>query len=132
MKKRSQNKESGAKNSGFTLVEIIAVLTILGIIGSLAVGKVVALDNSAIQKSFAWSEHELNSREKLTWSQVKLSSSGWIDDPQVFGQTNHDLGPGHSWVYKSDSGGKLAFKGQEIVLSRISSTNTTPGSWKIN
>ena len=131
MKKRSQNIESDAKHSGFTLVEIIAVLTIIGILGSLAVGKVIALDNSAIQKSFELSARELNSREKLSWSRVKLTSAGWIDDLHVFGQTDHDLGPDYRWIYKSDSGGKLAFKGQEIILGRIPSTTTAPGNWMI-
>jgi prepilin-type N-terminal cleavage/methylation domain-containing protein len=132
MRKRNHRKKPRSNSSGFTLIEIIAVLTILGIIGSITVGKVVALDSSATQRSFEWSIHELNSREQLTWSQIKITPSDWIDDLQIFGQTDHDLGPEYSWFNKTAGGGKLVFKGQELTLKRKPSTSTAPGCWKMN
>ena len=131
MKNTDHKKASLENNDGFTLVEIIAVLVILGIIGSVAVGKVIALDTAAVQKSSAWSVSELNSREQLIWSRIKISPANWTDDTSLYASVDHDLGPAYGWSGKTAGGGTLNFNGQEIELERLPSTSTHPGSWRI-
>ena len=131
MKNTDPDKASLKNNDGFTLVEIIAVLVILGIIGSVAVGKVIALDTSAVQKTFAWSVSELNSREQLIWSRIKISPANWTDDTSLYASVDHDLGPGYSWSGKTAGGGTLNFNGQQIDFERLPSTSAHPGSWNI-
>ena len=132
MKNTDRKKTPLINPDGFTLVEIIAVLVILGIIGSFAVGKVIALDTTAVQKSFTWSVSELNSREHLVWSQVKMSPTNWVDDLSLFALVNHDLGPGYEWSGRNSGGGTLVFKGQQIEFERRPSTATHPASSNTN
>lgn len=131
MRESRLHRSLATDNNGFTLIEIIAVLTILGIIGSITAERVIALDKSAFQKSYEWAISELNSREGLTWSKIKLSDTSWVDDSQLIADVNYDLGPEHTWSSKSAGGGTLHFKGQQIVLQRLPSTSSSPGTWSM-
>jgi len=73
-----------SKDTGFTLIELVAVLTILGILASLSIPRFVELDSNASRQALISSVTELNGRESLIWSKVKLSTSGWIEDEGVF------------------------------------------------
>lgn len=131
MRESKPHRSPATDSNGFTLVEIIAVLAILGIIGSITARKVIALDTTAIQKSFEWSISELNSRENLTWSKIKISDTNWVDDLQLFAEVDCDLGPGNNWSSKTAGGGTLHFKGQQIEIERLPSTSSTPGTWRM-
>jgi prepilin-type N-terminal cleavage/methylation domain-containing protein len=130
--KESKPHRSPLKNcNGFTLVEIIAVLILISIIGAFTVPRVVALDTSATQKSFEWAISELNSREFMTWSKVKMSDINWVEDEQLFSQLDTELGTEYSWNSRTTGGGTLSFKGQPIGLERVPSTFSTSGSWRV-
>jgi prepilin-type N-terminal cleavage/methylation domain-containing protein len=116
---------------GFTLIEIIVVLVILSVLGSIAVQRVIALDSSAIQKSFECAVTELNGRECLTWARVKTSPSSWVSDAQLFSEFNTNLGSEYKWGSKAPDGGTLSFKGQGVGLERSPSTSSESGSWRI-
>jgi len=117
--------------NGFTLVEVIVVLVIMSVLGSIAVQKVIALDSVATQKSFDCAVNELNSRECLTWARVKTSTSSWVNDAQVVAGYDTNLGPEYKWGSKAPDGGTLSFKGQEVKLERSPSTFSESGSWKM-
>ena len=119
-------------NKGFTLLEIIATLVILSILAAIAVPKYVSLDESARQRAIDAGIAELNGRETLTWSNAKISASGWVSDEKTFGLIDPYLGENYEWGTDepTPSGGTLTFKDSTPVpLSRTESTNEKPGSW---
>ena len=81
-------------NRGFTLIELVAVLVIMGVLGSVGVRKFGVLTDTAALKVLQSSVTELNVRETLTWYNIKMSTESWTSDDAVFGQVDKDLGPG--------------------------------------
>jgi len=118
---------------GFTLLEIIAVLVILSILAAIAVPKYVSLDESARQRGIDAGIAELNGRETLTWSNEKISVSGWISDVKTFGRIDPFLGNEYTWDSGDpfdEDGGALTFKDSApVTLNRVHSTNEKPGEW---
>jgi prepilin-type N-terminal cleavage/methylation domain-containing protein len=120
------------REKGFTLLEIIAVMVILSILASIAIPRYISLDESAKQKGLDAGIAELNGRETLTWSNEKISISGWVSDEKTFGSVETFLGDEYDWGNDepSQSGGTLTFKGSApATLSRVESTNKKPASW---
>ena len=114
------------------MLEIIATMVILSILAAIAVPKYVSLDDSARQRAIDAGIAELNGRETLTWSNDKISVSGWISDVKTFGVIDKYLGNDYQWDTgdPDQSGGTLTFKESSSVgLSRGESTKERPGSW---
>lgn len=114
---------------GFTLVEILAVLLILGIIASVAAVKMVRLDDSAREVALHSGVSELNTRENMVWANTKLQ--GYTDDSVVFSAMDYDIGANYSWSSgPTESGGVLVFEGVSMAIIRTPSTYTSAGVWK--
>ena len=119
--------------SGFTLLEIIASLVILSILAALAIPRYISLDESAKQRAIVAGIAELNGRETLTWSNIKISESGWIDDNRTYSIIDLNLGNDYLWASDDpdEAGGTLRFKNSIAVpLTRTASTDLQPGHWE--
>lgn len=119
---------------GFTLIEIMAVLVIMGVMGSVAIHKINVISGTAEDRALETGVAELNVRETLTWTNAKFSTGGWRSggDAAVWAvmATTTDLGSGYSWTAGPGAlGGTLSFGSRSFALTRTVSTNTVSGRW---
>ena len=119
-------------NHGFTLIELVSVLVIMGVLGSVGVHKFGVLTDTAGLKTLESSVTELNVRETLTWYNIKMSAESWTTDDALFGQVDKDLGPDFVWDSgPAIDGGVLHLRTYVITLKREPSTDSTSGRWSL-
>ena len=115
---------------GFTLVELIAVMIIIGILGTLVVVKFDTFIGVTKKSTLTLSIEELNNREKMSWYKIKLTDQGYTDDNTLFGIIDYDLGQA-KWIDGPTAfGGTIGVDSGNIVLIRTASTETQPARWK--
>lgn len=83
--------------AGFTLIEVIVVLVLLGILSALAVFRYLDLVESARVRAVDGGIAELNGRESLVWARLMLETGGSVTDEMVWAAMDFDLGPDFSW-----------------------------------
>ena len=117
--------------AGFTLVEIMACLVIIGVISSVGIQKFDQISDTASQRALESALQELNSREVLTWGLIKISDAGWQSDEALFTQMETRLGKGYGWSSGPGlTGGTLRMQTTSLELKRIASTMSTAGKWE--
>ncbi len=127
MKKR----HSLGNQKGFTLIELISIMIILGVLGSVAIKKYDNLTNTANERVLAVTVKELNARESLIWANMKISNEGYTNDTDVYTALNTDIGSRLKWnPGPTIDGGTLHCESQSIVLNRTHSTNSAAGKWQ--
>ena len=125
-----KNKSHFRNQKGFTLIELISVMIIMGVISSVAVKKVDFITDTASTRALAIAVKELNIRESLVWSKLKISTDGYTTDADLFSALDKDLGAKFKWnPGPTIDGGTLHLEPQSLVLNRTHSTNSAAGKW---
>jgi len=132
MEKKLERKITDLRGqSGFTLLEMMSVLVILGIIFSVTIHRFSALSDTAYQRAIESAIQELNIRETLVWSDFKISLDGWQNDNDVFTNLDTKLGGGFYWKPSvGQLGGDLYFGPHKVTLVRSKFTHKSAGTWK--
>ena len=120
------NSNTTKKKKGFTLIEVIAVLVLLGILAAIAIPGYIDLTANAETRALEAGIAEMNGREASTWGNNLLAPGGWTADELP----STDLGTDYTWSVGPDAtGGTLDFGSATRALTRTAATATTAGRW---
>jgi len=124
------NKQFKSNQKGFTLLEVMSMLVIIGVIFSVAIKKFDLISDSASMTAIKTGVRELNTQESLVWVDIKLSDTGWTSDAGVYNGVEKNLGQRYRWnPGPAIDGGTLHYESQSLALVRTQSTRHTVGSW---
>jgi prepilin-type N-terminal cleavage/methylation domain-containing protein len=116
---------------GFTLIELISVLVIMGVMSTVVIKKFDVLSGTATARALQEGVKELNVRETLVWTKSKISDTGWTYDIDIFNEMETGLGGDYVWTSgPNTSGGTLSFESTSVALSRTPSTTSSIGRWR--
>ena len=123
-----------SEEKGFTLIELMATLVIIGVMASVALKKYTSISVSAELRAIEVGISELNSREALTWANLIINQGKYPGDDAIWAMmtTYTDIGPSYHWDSgpDKDSGGQISFGSQTVSLIRQASTKQVAGKWR--
>jgi len=106
-------------------------MIIMGVMSSVSIKKVDFITDTASTRALATEVKELNVRESLVWSNMKISNGGYTTDEDVFVALDKNLGAKLKWnPGPTIDGGTLHLESQSIVLNRTHSTTSAAGKWQ--
>ena len=116
---------------GFTLIELISVMIIMGVVASVTIQKFDIVSDTANEQALQLAIKELNIRESLTWSQIKISNDGYTTDQDLYDLVDKNLDGKYIWTSGPNrtEGGTLSFNSKSVSLSRQESTPTAAARW---
>ena len=119
-----------SNQKGFTLIELISTMIILSVMATVVIKKFDVLSDTASQRAIVAGISELNARESLTWTNMRLSPTGWTNDADLFAGVDKNLGGNYVWTAGPNIlGGTLSFDSESKVLNRTASTTSSWGRW---
>lgn len=123
-----------SEEKGFTLIELMAMMVIIGVLASVAVKKYTNINNSAELRAIEAGISELNSRETLTWANLIIAQGKYPGDEAIWAMmtTYTDIGSSYHWDSgpDKDSGGHLSFGSHTVLLIREASTLQVAAKWR--
>jgi hypothetical protein len=108
-------------------------MIIMGVLASVSIQKFDIVSDTANERALYTGIKELNVRESLTWTNVKISLDGYTNDVEIYNAVGTNLGPGYEWgpgQPERETGGTLTFKTASKSLTRHVSTETSAGKWE--
>ena len=125
-------KLKGLNQKGFTLIELVSVMIIMGVLASVSIQKFEFISDTASERGLYAGIKELNIRESLVWSNLKISNEGYSTDAALYDIMDTNLGAGYEWASGDPklTGGTLSFKSASITLNRQESTASSAGKWE--
>jgi len=118
-------------NKGFTLIELIAVLFILGIMLGIGIPKIISLSDSSEKVGIDMAIIDLNGREMKCWTQAKLDGGGWGDDNKIFQSCDYQI-QNYKWRSLDSTGGIIEFKETTVKINRRLSAMNEPANWSVD
>ena len=117
---------------GFTLIELISVMIIMGVVASVSIQKFDIMSDNASEQALHLAVKELNIRESLTWSQIKISTDGYTTDEDLYLLVDKNMGGKYFWNPGPNriAGGTLHFNSRSLALNRQESTPSAAGIWQ--
>jgi len=115
-------------NKGFTFLEILSVLLIMGVLAVAFVPKLIKVDKKAELHGLKAGVQEINVREKLIWQNFKIGSVTYNDkelDELIKENMDRNISYKYSW-----NGDTLTFCSISVNLERIPATNKQPAYYK--
>jgi prepilin-type N-terminal cleavage/methylation domain-containing protein len=108
---------------GFTLIEIMAVIVILGIVTSIAVWKLYDAPEGAYDLGFERIVQDLNNLEIQIWTNAKLSGES-LTDEEILAKVREQFD-------QLDDSMVLKFKNRTKKAIRTPSSKSNYGVWKL-
>lgn len=109
---------------GFTLLEFVAVLIILGILLAIAIPRIFNVPEDAAESALKVAVVELNARENLAWGKWKSDRIEYTVDDIKSDLMQFTVNDDNTLI-SSDNHGRQA------VVSRTPPSDDSPGRWKI-
>ena len=125
-----------SEEKGFTLIELMAMLVIIGVMTSVIVKKYTNISISAELSAIDAGISELNTRETLTWANLIINQGKYPGDEAIWAVMTASaytyIGSNYQWTNgpDKDSGGDLSFGSQTISLIREASTLQVAAKWR--
>jgi prepilin-type N-terminal cleavage/methylation domain-containing protein len=122
--------KSKSNQRGFTLIEMMAMLVILGVVASVLAKKYIVITDAAALRGIHVGIAELNARETLTWANHLFALDGFQGDDLVWDDMDSDLGHSYDWSDgPNNNGGTLLFSGQSKLVHRNKATGEVAAVW---